>query len=394
MHSKKLHEIYRDKYLNLKKQTGGSLQSDITRNIKNMSIDDLLKIGPIKRYIIDEILSYKRLPNEEFGNIEFQNSLGEGHFGKTFKINYKGEEAIAKIMPSTNESKKFFEAEIVSHTLINKSGCNLPKIYGFFEDIIYDGKNVDVIIAEFIKGNNMLKELSNNNLNIMNSEHFYFINIWINKLESTVKCLHQSGIVHRDIKVDNVMIKYDKNNNATKNAILIDYGLSCRYIAFCLSEMYVPITSPIKIINRKNKVENIEIEKMNDCYSLGILILDVLSLVINKELFHGKIPAEINIRKLEFGKLMEYINRFVNDILNKYPIARILTDKAYKYIRLGLTEKEETVLDNGVFDKEVVLANYSQPLQNSSLDLGYGNEYSEYSGYNGYDGNYDVASII
>lgn len=387
MNYRELYEKYKNRYLKLKSkiyQDGGSLQSDLDRNIKNMSIDELLKIGPVKQYIIDEILSTKKLDNNEFDNIVFENSLGEGHFGKTYKIILGDNRiAIAKVMPNAEINKKYLEAEIVSHSLINKSNCNLPKIYGYFENVNYNGQNVNIIIAEFIKGNNLLKELSSNDFNILNSEHFYFINVWINRLENTVKCLHNNGIVHRDIKVDNVMIKYDINNNATRNAILIDYGLSCRYIAFCIPEMYVPITSPLKIINQKNKTESIDIEKMNDCYSLGILILDVLSLVIDKELFHTGVSKEINIRKLEFDKLMENINRFINRILDKYPIVKILTDKAYRYIKFGLSQKEMNVLESGIIDIEPTLKydkNEYIDVYDGYLD-GYKDEYLDVSKY-------------
>lgn len=405
---------YKNEYLKLKhkSQSGGSLTEDLSRAIQNMTIFDLFKVSTSKQYFVDTILSTKKLSESEFSKISFIKELGAGAFGQTQRILVsddiikdgiviipKGTLAIAKVMTATEERKKYFTSEIVSHALINKTDCGLPKIYGFFENVIYDGKNSNVIIAEIINGKNLLKELTENTYDIMNSEHFYFITVWINRLENTVRCLHKNGIAHRDIKVDNVMIRYDDQKNATKESILIDYGLSCKYISLCLPEMYQQATSPIKYIETKNKTRTIDTEMLNDNYALGILILDVLSLVIDKQLFHQTITREqLKVSKLNFDSLMTHINEFVNKILTKYPILKMLTDKAYKNIKLGLSEKELPVLESGISDKEPTLQRWyaTQPENELNVNLysnypdlySNKNQYGEISSYKNYGQDY------
>ncbi len=366
---------YKNKYLKEKiKQSGGASFSEIRALLKTMTIDDLLKSPDIKKQIIDAILSTKRISKNDFDKLTLDKMLGEGHFGKTYKVfinddiikdNHiivpKGTNAIVKIMSDANEENhNVIVSEIVSHTLINRTDCHLPKLYGFIENVIHDNKKVIIIISELVNGKNLQNELKEYKYDIMNSEHFYFINIWIHKLENTVNCLHRHGIVHRDIKVDNVMIEYNNNGTPTTNAILIDYGLSCMYMSFCLKNMYFPATSPIKFIKSKEKTRTIEIEKLNDYYALGILILDVLSLLVDNKLFHDTISmTHDTVSKLEFNKIMNEINEFINRILNKYSIAKVLTDKAYKYIRLGLSEKEMTVIESGIVDKELTMSDHT-----------------------------------
>jgi len=362
-------EIKYDKY---QKQIGGSLDEDLNDTLKNMDIDDISKIDikPVKTLIIDTILNKRKIPDTEFSKINFDDVLGHGNFGETYKIHItediikdnkivvkKDTCAIAKVMYISDKlGHKYFTSEIVAHTLVNLSNCNLPILYGFFENVKHPNqdKSVGIIISELIKGKNLLKELTENLYDINKSEHLYFINSWIKKLEKTILCLHKNNVVHKDIKIDNVMIRHNDDNydGITTDPVLIDYGLTCSYLSFCLLDMFLPYTSPVKLINIKNKNnnnKNLEIEKLNDKYAFGILILDVVSLLINKTLFHDTIRAN------EFTESITNINEFINNVLTTNQFLKDLTDKAYKYIKMGLSGNELVLLEKGIINKDPVL---------------------------------------
>ena len=101
--------------------------------------------------------------------------------------------------------------------------------------------------------------------------------IWINQIEQTLNCLHQYNITHRDVKLDNVIIR--SNEDRSQDAVLVDYGLTCKFLTFCSKKYYRTYTSPLKYEMMKSDTSTLEVEKKNDIYSLGILSLDALSLM-------------------------------------------------------------------------------------------------------------------
>lgn len=366
MSYKHKYEKYKNKYLNTKKnKIGGSLNDDLLNIVSTMSIDDLLKIDidSIKRHIVDTILDNKKFVNGDFDKIKVLEELGNNLFGMTNKLQIyddiiknneiiikKGTIVTAKFISINENTEKYFNGEIISHTLVSLAKCDLPKLYGYFENVTYNEKIYNVIISEYINGINLLKELESTQYDVDNNEHLYLINLWVNKLEKNIECLHTNNIVHKDINLNNIMIKYDQNNNVTNGAILTDYNMACRYPTFCANRYHTNYTSPIKYQNMNNKNKNksnistSEIDKLNDYYSFGIVILDVLSKMIPfKTLFNDQLFSDtlkINKETINFSIIMENINKFITQVSIRNGALKELTNKASKYIKFGLPNKE------------------------------------------------------
>ena len=160
---------------------------------------------------------------------------------------------------------------------------------GFFRDSEYI-----YLMTNYIKDSIPLFYLENNNVDIFNCTKMCY------QLIEAVETLHSLGIVHLDIKLDNVL--YDKDFNVT----LIDYGLCCFssknqiefdpkdsvYIdnlilnkqVYCRDVKYKKGTlSTMAPELFRNGL--IQIDKYSDIYSLGCVMFYIYSLIflINNE---------------------------------------------------------------------------------------------------------------
>lgn len=141
--------------------------------------------------------------------------IGEGRYGIAYlAINNKGEKCVIKqlkkkMLKETRE-KLFYEESILNE--LNDS--RFPKFISKFND-----KNREGYILEYIDGK-VFEELLVKDKYSFSKNEIYEV---ANKLLDLVEILHNKNIVHRDIRLPNVIIK--ENNEIA----LIDFGLA-RYI--------------------------------------------------------------------------------------------------------------------------------------------------------------------
>ena len=164
-----------------------------------------------------------------------------------------------------------------------------------------------------------------------------------------VKCLHDNGIIHRDLKLSNILLKYnnyyDLNNlNLLKAQVkIIDFNLS--YIKNSYEPISVvgtfPNMAPSIIYNINNNQKHNYDEKV-DIWSLGILCY---------EMFFGKPPLfqnmsqeEINnnIKNANFDKTIYISNQAIGFLYhmlqknknNRYSVDELLN---YKFINNNIS---------------------------------------------------------
>ena len=105
-----------------------------------------------------------------------------------------------------------------------------------------------------------------------------------------LKYLHENGVVHRDVKLENVMLKRDRQGGL--RAVIIDFGL-----AVCLGpkEMAREPVGTLKYA-APEIITHMKYREKVDCWSLGVILYILLQ---GKVPFYGKTDQEVAVHILK-----------------------------------------------------------------------------------------------
>ncbi|EKQ57657.1 MULTISPECIES: serine/threonine protein kinase [Clostridium] len=149
-------------------------------------------------------------PGSSVGKYKIIRLIGEGRFGVCYLVDFNGKEYVLKVIKSKaikkSGNKIIFEEEILS--IINYP--LIPKIV----DTIKDDK-IYAYILEYKRGKT-IEDMIFGDKHIFTPDEIFNIGI---KVIEIIKYLHERNIVHRDIRVPNVIINGDE-------VYLIDFGLA------------------------------------------------------------------------------------------------------------------------------------------------------------------------
>ena len=144
----------------------------------------------------------------------FERELASGAFGKIFlgtEIQSNRKLAIKKISKTIPNQAWIWEQSIFS-LLITNPNENIVKAFDIFDTL-----NSVYFIYEYLPYGTLRSFLLDKKAQFTFSKELF-----ISQLSNAISHLHSLGIVHRDIKPDNLLINYTKGNYIIK---LIDFGL-------------------------------------------------------------------------------------------------------------------------------------------------------------------------
>lgn len=150
------------------------------------------------------------------GNYEVIREIGCGGFARTYlaKHNLLGEKAcIKQNINLTTEDKELLRKE--AKLLWRIHHHSLPTLRDYLE--LDDGSCV--LIMSFVRGKDLYKVVKEDFPDGIDPEHACWIT---QRLLNALHYLHFYGIIHGDVKPQNILIVPDDHN-----AVLVDYGLSC-----------------------------------------------------------------------------------------------------------------------------------------------------------------------
>ncbi|CAD8185762.1 unnamed protein product [Paramecium octaurelia] len=199
-----------------------------------------------------------------------QQVLGVGAFSQVQMVqNLQTKQLVAaKFLNKTREGKSNTERmnDIINEIQILYR-LNHPNIVKIKE--IYDKTNQIVIIHEFVDGQTLERFINEHGTQLHQTE----IQSIMREILLAIVYIHEQGLLHRDIKPDNIMI--DKNLNIK----IIDFGLATKQGSLlCFQKCGTPGYIAPEIVTSKKSQYNTK----SDIFSLGVVFY---KLITSKELF-------------------------------------------------------------------------------------------------------------
>ncbi|XP_068568083.1 NUAK family SNF1-like kinase 2 [Cebidichthys violaceus] len=203
---------------------------------------------------------------------EFLETLGKGTYGKVKKAKERSGRMVA--IKSIRKEKIKDEQDLVHirrEIEIMSSLCH-PHIITIYE--VFENKDKIVIVMEYASRGDLYDYVCDKrNISEREARHFF------RQIVSAVHYCHQNGIVHRDLKLENILL------DGKGNVKIADFGLSNLFHGdeylqtFCGSPLYA---SPEIVNGRPYRGPEV------DTWSLGVLLYTMV---------HGTMPFDGNNHK-------------------------------------------------------------------------------------------------
>ena len=322
---------------------------DIVRN-SNLSrekpdfnnIKEESRISISNRLFINEI---KEIPETKY---KIKKLLGVGSFGRVFLAQniYTSEYIAMKEIPKTSEDL-LTDSEIIDEIEILKN-LDHPDIVRIME--FYNTEKCYYIINEYCPGGELFDQVNNK---FSESQ----IAVMFRQILSGLAYLHSNNIIHRDLKLENILIKEIEKSKETNEDLfvlkIIDFGTAKIFDknkkanAIVGSSYYI---AP-EVLNKKYNREC-------DLWSAGVILY---MFIVGEPPFNGKDDREI-MEKVKKGNYSKKEERWLNasnevkDLISKLliyePEKRLTALEALKHPWLKVTNSG--MLYNNISKEEVL----------------------------------------
>ncbi|CAD8068352.1 unnamed protein product [Paramecium sonneborni] len=238
----------------------------------------------------------------------FGKVLGIGSFGKvvqaTMKNNSMKQYAI-KIIDKNNLHGKETQLANEIYTLKKLDHPNIIKFYEVYQSEIYI-----YICMEYCEGGELVERIAKQQINL--TEHQ--VQRIISKICSAIVYIHEKGIVHRDIKAENILFTEQSLYSEPK---LIDFGFANKFdIVHRRRKLKTFIGTPLYM---PPEVIEGDYDEKCDVWSLGVLLY---SLLCGFPPFVGqskeKLFQNIRVKDIKFeSKVWNTISQEAKDLLSQ-----------------------------------------------------------------------------
>ena len=270
------------------------------------------------------------------GRYEIIEELGKGGMGKVYRVEdkkIKEEVALKLIKPEIASDKKTIERFSNELKVARKiAHRNVGRMYHLSE---YEGTHY--ITMEYVSGED-LKSFVRRAWPLSAGKAVFIAK---QVCEGLIEA-HGRGVVHRDLKPQNIMI--DKDGNAR----IMDFGIACSLKAKGITGAGVMVGTPEYM--SPEQAEAKEVDERSDIYSLGIILYEMMT---GRIPFEGETPLSIAMKhKGEMPKDPRNINDQIPESLSRLILQCLEKDMEHRYQSAEEVRSELIKIEEGIPTEE------------------------------------------
>ncbi|CAD8148014.1 unnamed protein product [Paramecium pentaurelia] len=237
----------------------------------------------------------------------FGKVLGVGSFGKVIAAKMKSNPLKRYAIKIIEKRKVKGREDILANEIFILQKLDHPNIIKFHE--VYQNKVNFYICMDYCQGGELVDWIPKKYKNFHESN----IQEIMRKIISAIAYIHDQGIVHRDIKAENIMIT---NKNEDAEPKLIDFGLANKFDSTKLRRLKSFVGTPMYMAP---EVIQGKYDEKCDIWSLGVLLFTLLS---GHMPFHGETKEELydNIQRSNIGfnsNSWKFVSSEAKDIIRR-----------------------------------------------------------------------------
>ena len=299
-------------------------------------------------------------------NLVLEKCLGKGAFGEVYLTSKKGSnqkfatKKFEREQIEKSEAKKYLKNEII--ILQNLKHPNIVR----YEDVKKTKKHF-YIVMEYCNGGELSQALEKYQKKFGKPFSQEIVQHLMRQIIDAFKYIHGLKIIHRDIKLDNILLNFDteedkENLNMMKaQCKIIDFGFACRISKSGLQ--YSTLGSPInmdpiilkKLNSTGKKSRQLGYDQKADIWSLGTICYEML---IGKSAFDAEDMDEL-VSKIEDGtytvptSLSREVISFLNAMLQYDSHARLNSLELSRHVFLTKDVKDFHPIDMQKASKKI-----------------------------------------
>jgi serine/threonine protein kinase len=201
----------------------------------------------------------------DIGHWRIMKLIGSGGMSIVYRVERNddqlNQQAALKIIPNGLANKSMIDRFVRERQIL--SDLNHPNIAQLYDAGVTD-QGLPWFVMEYIQGEDIISYAQNNLLNI--DQRIYLIK----QVCDALAYAHAHGIVHRDIKPNNLLVDCDKNIK------LLDFGIASSKEQQSLTMTGAIIGTPGYMSPEQAKGLSSEIDRRSDIFSLGVLIYKLI----------------------------------------------------------------------------------------------------------------------
>nr|NIN92522.1 tetratricopeptide repeat protein [bacterium] len=263
---------------------------------------------------------------------EIIEELGKGGMGKVYRVEdkkIKEEVALKLIKPEIASDKKTIERFSNELKMTRKiAHRNVCKMYDLGEE-----KGTHYITMEYVPGEDLKGSIRR--MGPLTAGKTLFI---AKQVCEGLAEAHRLGVIHRDLKPQNIMI--DKDGNAR----IMDFGIARSVTGKGITGAGVMVGTPEYM--SPEQVEVKEVDQRSDIYSLGVILYEM---VTGRVPFEGETPLGIAMKhKSEMPKDPRELNAQIPEDLSRVILRCMEKDKEKRYQNPGEVHSELINIEKGI----------------------------------------------